>query len=125
MNHQSRILVLGHNGLVGSALLQLLHAQGYVAPLVAPRSQLDLREQAQVRAYFEKQRPEYVFLAAATVGGILANSSRPAEFVYDNTMIAANVLDCCIRYSVKKVLMLGSTCIYPKLDRSLFKKSPC
>ncbi|MBT9585532.1 GDP-L-fucose synthase [bacterium] len=115
MNLNSKILVLGHNGLVGSAILRALKSKGCSRLLVVPRSEADLREQVEIRAYFGKHRPEYVFLAAATVGGIMANSTRPADFIYDNTLIAANVLDCCVRYPVRKILMLGSTCIYPKL----------
>ncbi|HNL40426.1 MAG TPA: GDP-L-fucose synthase, partial [Saprospiraceae bacterium] len=82
---------------------------------VVPRTQVDLREQAQVREYFEQLAPEYVFLAAATVGGILANSTRPADFIYDNLMISANVLEASLRSKITKILILGSTCIYPKM----------
>jgi len=112
MDADSRVLVLGHNGLVGSALMERL--SGQVELQTVERTQLDLREQSAVRDFFQRHKPEYVFLAAAKVGGILANATQPADFIYDNLMIAANVLDGCLRNEVRKVLVLGSTCIYPK-----------
>ena len=114
MNRDSKILILGHHGLVGSALVRLHQAEGYTN-VVTPVRRVDLREQSLTRELFAELSPEYVYLAAAKVGGIVANSSYPADFAYDNIMIAANTLDACRRSGVKKVLMLGSTCIYPKL----------
>jgi GDP-L-fucose synthase len=114
MELDSRILVLGHRGLVGSALFRLLQKSGYSQVMTFDRERVDLRDQSETRKAFAEAQPEYVFLAAARVGGIVANSSKPADFIYDNVMISANVLDCCRTQSVKKVLMLGSTCIYPK-----------
>jgi len=114
MEHDARIYVAGHTGLVGSALLRALQATGYENLLLATHSELDLRDQAATRAFFEAQRPDYVFLAAATVGGIGANSAVPATFIADNLSIALNVIDAAYRSGVKKLLNLGSSCIYPK-----------
>src|SRR5689334_2111284 len=110
----ARIFVAGHRGLVGSAILRRLHAEGFTQVLTATREQLDLRDQAAVNYWFRANRPEYVFLVAGTVGGILANSTRPAEFIYDNMMIHATVVEAAHRFSVKKLLYLGSSCIYPR-----------
>ena len=115
MNQQDKILVLGAGGLVGSAFCRLLGRRGYRNVLACKHSELDLLEQASVRAYFEEHRPVYVLMAAGRVGGIVANSSFPWDFIYDNTMMAANVLDSCRRLGVAKTLVLGSTCIYPRL----------
>ena len=114
MDANSRIFVAGHRGMVGAAILRELQRRSCSNVIVAARSELDLCVQAQVRQFFAREKPEYVFLAAAKVGGILANSSYPADFVYANTMIAANVIDACYRNGVKKLLNLGSSCIYPK-----------
>src|ERR1700736_4785457 len=114
MNPKARIFVSGHRGLVGSAILRRLLAEGYVNVLTATRDQLDLRDQAAVNYWFRANRPEYVILAAGTVGGILANSTRPAEFIYDNMMIHATVVHAAYLYGVKKLLYLGSSCIYPR-----------
>jgi GDP-L-fucose synthase len=114
MHISSKIYVAGHRGLVGSALLRKLKADGYTDIVVRTSKELDLRRQADVEAFFEQERPEYVFLAAAKVGGILANNTYKAEFIYDNIMIAANVINAAHRYNVKKLLNLGSSCIYPK-----------
>ena len=114
MNKDSRIYVAGHRGLVGSAILRKLKEKGYTNLVYRTSKELDLRRQAEVEAFFEKERPEYVFLAAARVGGILANDTYKAEFIYDNLMIAANVIEASYRYGVKKLLNLGSSCIYPK-----------
>jgi GDP-L-fucose synthase len=111
----ARIFVAGHRGLVGSAILRRLAAGGYSNVLTATRDQLDLRDQAAVNYWFRANRPEYVFLVAGTVGGILANSTRPAEFIYDNTMIHATVVHASYLYDVRKLLYLGSSCIYPRL----------
>jgi GDP-L-fucose synthase len=110
----SRVFVAGHRGLVGSAIVRRLAAEGVAAPLVAGREELDLRQQSAVDAWFERHRPEYVFLVAGTVGGIWANSRRPAEFIYDNLMIHATVVHAAWRTGVKKLLYLGSSCIYPR-----------
>ncbi len=114
MEPNSRVFVAGHKGLVGSALLRRLDADGYVQVLTATRDQLDLRDQAAVNYWFRANRPEYVFLVAGTVGGILANSTRPAEFIYDNLLIHATVVHAAHLYGVKKLLYLGSSCIYPR-----------
>jgi len=110
----SRIFVAGHTGLVGSAVLRKLDEEGFTNILTATRDQLDLRDQAAVNYWFQANRPEYVFLVAGTVGGILANSTRPAEFIYDNMMIHATVVHASHVFEVKKLLYLGSSCIYPR-----------
>jgi GDP-L-fucose synthase len=109
-----RIFVAGHRGLVGSAIMRRLDGEGYSNVLRATREQLDLRDQAAVNYWFRANRPEYVFLVAGTVGGILANSTRPAEFLYDNMMIHATVVHAAHLYGVKRLLYLGSSCIYPR-----------
>src|SRR5262247_1691288 len=113
-NRDARIFVAGHGGLVGSAILRRLVADGFTTILTATRNQLDLREQAAVNYWFRANRPDYVFLVAGTVGGILANSTRPAEFIYDNMLIHATVVHASHVYGAKKLLYLGSSCIYPR-----------
>src|SRR5262249_53390038 len=113
-NLDFRIFVAGHRGLAGSAIVRQLEREGYGNLLVAPKSEVDLRDAAAVHRFFEHQRPEFVFLAAARVGGILANSSAPVDFLQDNLLIAANVIDSAWRNGTKKLLFLGSSCIYPK-----------
>ena len=110
----ARIFVAGHRGLVGSAIVRRLETAGFRHILTATREQLDLRDQAAVNYWFKANRPEYVFLVAGTVGGILANSTRPAEFIYDNMMIHATVVQSAHLFGAKKVLYLGSSCIYPR-----------
>ena len=110
----ARIYVAGHGGLVGSAIMRKLDALGCTTVLTATRAQLDLRDQAAVHYWFRANRPECVFLVAGTVGGILANSTRPAEFIYDNMMIHATVVHAAHLYGVEKLLYLGSSCIYPR-----------
>ncbi len=110
----SKIFVAGHTGLVGSAVLRRLEREGFTDVLTATREQLDLRDQAAVNYWFRANRPEYVFLVAGTVGGILANSTRPAEFIYDNMMIHATVVHAAHQFEVTKLLYLGSSCIYPR-----------
>src|SRR5690242_7320476 len=110
----SRIFVAGHRGLVGSAIVRHLRANGFEHLMTASREQLDLRDQAAVNYWFRANRPEFVYLVAGTVGGILANSSRPAEFLYDNMMIHATVVHASHLYGVKRLLYLGSSCIYPR-----------
>ncbi len=114
MTQDSRIFVAGHRGLVGSAIVRRLARDGHGTLLTATREQLDLRDQAAVTYWFRANRPEYVFLVAGTVGGILANSTRPAEFIYDNMMIHATVVQAAHVFGVKKLLYLGSSCIYPR-----------
>lgn len=105
----------GHRGLVGSAILRQLQAKGYGRLLTRGRAQLDLEEASQVDGFFAEQKPEYVFLAAARVGGILANTRYPVDFLRNNLLIQLNVFDACQRHGVKKLLFLGSSCIYPRL----------
>ena len=114
MTLDARIFVAGHGGLVGSAIVRHpgLRASGKV--LTATRDQLDLRDQAAVNYWFRANRPEFVYLVAGTVGGILANSTRPAEFIYDNMMIHATVVHSAHLFGAKKLLYLGSSCIYPR-----------
>lgn len=115
MNKDSIIYVAGHRGLVGSAILRNLQMQGYTNLVYRTSKELDLRDPRQVDEFFKGEQIEYVFLAAAKVGGIIANSETPADFIRDNLMIQTNVIDAAYRYGVKKLLFLGSTCIYPKL----------
>lgn len=115
MEFNDKIYVAGHRGLVGSAIVRKLQAAGYHNFLLRTSAELDLRDQAAVAAFFAKERPDYVFLAAARVGGIVANNSYPAEFIYDNLQIQNNVIHHAWLAGVKRLLFLGSTCIYPKL----------
>ncbi|MDD5564076.1 MAG: GDP-L-fucose synthase [Thermoanaerobaculaceae bacterium] len=114
IGRSTRIYVAGHAGLVGSAVVRRLQAGGFTTILTAARAELDLRDQAAVDRWFAANRPEYVVLVAGTVGGILANSTRPAEFIYDNLMIHATVVHAAYRERVRKLLYLGSSCIYPR-----------
>ena len=115
MNHSSKIYIAGHRGMVGSAIKRNLESKGYTNFISRTHKELDLTNQQAVDDFFEIERPEYVFLAAAKVGGILANSTYPAEFIYDNLMIEANIIHAAYLYGVKKLLFLGSSCIYPKI----------
>ncbi len=115
MDSGSRIFVAGHRGLVGSAICRSLRSQGFTNLVLRTRAELDLRNQAAVQHFFQESRPEFVFLAAAKVGGILANSTYPADFLRDNLDIQTNVIDAAYRAGVKKLQFLGSSCIYPKL----------
>lgn len=117
MIESDRIFVAGHRGLVGGAILRGLQASGFTRLATAAREELDLRDQAATRRFFAETKPQYVFLAAARVGGILANDTHPADFLYDNLMIEANVVDAAYRSGVLKLLLLGSSCIYPRLAR--------
>jgi GDP-L-fucose synthase len=108
------VYVAGHRGLVGSALVRKLEAEGFTRILTVTRDQVDLRDQAAVNYWFKATKPEYVFLVAGTVGGILANSTRPAEFIYDNLMIHATVVEASRLHEAKRVLYLGSSCVYPR-----------
>jgi GDP-L-fucose synthase len=114
MNKSASIFVAGHRGMVGSAIARRLAGAGYSRLLLRTRAELDLTRQSAVDEFFARERPEYVFLAAAKVGGILANSTRPAEFIADNLAIQTNVIDAAYRNGAKKLLFLGSSCIYPK-----------
>jgi len=114
MNKHSRIYVAGHKGLVGSAILRRLRSEGFDNLITRSRQDLDLMRQTDVEAFFESERLEYVFLAAAKVGGIWANSTYPVDFIYNNLMVQSNVIDNACKSSVKKLLFLGSSCIYPR-----------
>ena len=115
MEKNARIYIAGHRGMVGSAIIRRLQHLGFNNILSRNSSDLDLRNQQQVREFFTQTKPEYVFLAAAKVGGIHANNVYRAEFLYDNLMIEANIIDAAYRAECKKLLFLGSSCIYPKL----------
>ncbi len=114
LDRDARVYVAGHRGLVGSALVRRLEAEGFANILTATRDELDLRDQSEVSRWFEANQPDYVFLVAGTVGGILANSTRPAEFIYDNLMIHGTVVHSAYETKVHKLLYLGSSCIYPR-----------
>ena len=111
----SKIYIAGHKGMVGSAILRKLQQTGHQQFALADSRSLDLRNQTEVREFFRREQPEYVFLAAAKVGGILANDTYRADFLYDNLMIEANVIEAAWRFGVKKLMFLGSSCIYPKM----------
>lgn len=115
MKKDSKIYVAGHRGLVGSAIVRHLEKEGFNNIIFRTHKELDLTNQNDVREFFEKEKPEYVFLAAAKVGGIYANNTYPADFIYDNLMIQNNVIKAAHDFKVKKLLFLGSTCIYPKM----------
>ena len=115
MNKDDKIYVAGHRGLVGSAIVRSLQRSGYTNIIGRTHKELDLKEQAAVREFFESERPDVVVLAAAKVGGINANNTAPADFAYENMQIQCNVIDCAHRYKVKKLVFLGSTCIYPRM----------
>ena len=115
MEKQAKIYVAGHRGMVGSAILRGLHKRGFENLLFRKSSELDLRDQTSVADFFRKERPDYVFLAAAKVGGILANNTYRADFLYENLMIQNNVIHSAYKNDVKKLMFLGSSCIYPKL----------
>ncbi|MDB5183169.1 MAG: GDP-L-fucose synthase [Candidatus Saccharibacteria bacterium] len=114
MNSKSKIFVAGHNGLVGSAIVRKLVSQGYTNIIVKTSSELDLRDQLATENFFENEKPEYVFLSAAKVGGIMANNTYRADFIYENLLIQNNVIGSSYKNNVKKLLFLGSSCIYPK-----------
>lgn len=115
MNKSDKIYVAGHRGLVGSAIVRNLKAKGYENVIGRTHSELDLKDQQAVREFFEAEQPDVVVLAAAKVGGINANNTTPADFAYENLQIQCNVIKCCHDYHVKKLLFLGSTCIYPRM----------
>ena len=115
MNNQSKIFIAGHRGMVGSAIVRKLEQKGYKNLVVRTSKELDLRDQQKVEEFFQQEKPEYVFLAAARVGGIVANNTFRAEFLYDNLTIQGNVIHQSYKADVKKLLFLGSSCIYPKM----------
>lgn len=115
MEKTDKIYVAGHRGLVGSAIVRNLESKGYTNIIGRTHQELDLKDQAKVREFFETEKPDVVVLAAAKVGGIHANETYPADFAYENLQVQCNVINCCHEYKVKKLLFLGSTCIYPKL----------
>jgi GDP-L-fucose synthase len=123
LEKQSKIYIAGHSGLVGSSIVRSLNAKGYSKMITRSQNELDLKDQAAVRGFFELEKPDYVFLAAAKVGGILANSTYKADFIYDNLVIATNVIEASYRFGVKKLLNLGSSCIFPKLADQPLKES--
>ncbi|MBA2250513.1 MAG: GDP-L-fucose synthase [Chitinophagaceae bacterium] len=114
MKTSDKIYIAGHTGLVGSAIIRLLEGKGFTNIVTSTSSNLDLREQNQVKQFFKKEKPQYVFLAAAKVGGIMANQTYPAEFIYDNLLIQSNIINEAYHNEVEKLLFLGSSCIYPK-----------
>jgi GDP-L-fucose synthase len=114
MNRDAAIFVAGHRGLVGSAIVRRLRGAGYGNLLLRERAELDLTRQERVDAFFAERRPQWVFLAAAKVGGILANSQYPAQFLRDNLAIQTNVIDAAYRHGSRKLLFLGSSCVYPR-----------
>ena len=123
MNKNDKIYVAGHRGMVGSAIVRKLEKQGYKNIITRKHSELDLTNQIDTQQFFEKEQPDYVFIAAARVGGILANSEYPAEFIYDNIMIQSNLIHNSTCSGVKKLLFLGSSCIYPKFAKQPIKES--
>lgn len=122
MEKNAKIYVAGHRGLVGSALVRNLQSKGYTNLLLRTHAELDLTNQAAVKAFFEAEKPEYVFLSAAKVGGIQANNTQPAEFIYINSQIQNNVIHFSYLHGVKKLLFLGSSCIYPKFAEQPMKE---
>ncbi|MCD8289387.1 MAG: GDP-L-fucose synthase [Prevotella sp.] len=123
MERESKIYVAGHRGMVGSAIVRCLTRQGYVNIITRTHKELDLRRQADVEAFFAAERPEYVFLAAAKVGGIVANESAPADFMYDNMMLEMNVIHAAWKNGCRKLEFLGSSCIYPRLAPQPMRES--
>jgi len=122
MNIDAKIYIAGHRGLVGSAISKKLKEQGYTNLIVKTHAELDLLNQQQVNSFFENERPDYVFIAAAKVGGIGANSTYPAEFIYQNMMIGFNIVHASYVSGIKKLMNLGSSCIYPKMASQPMKE---
>jgi GDP-L-fucose synthase len=123
MDQHAKIYVAGHRGMVGSAILRRLQTAGFTRIVTRSSSELDLREQAATRQFFEQEKPDYVFLAAAKVGGILANNTERGRFLYDNLMIQSNVIHSAYESGVRKLMFLGSSCIYPKMAPQPLKES--
>jgi GDP-L-fucose synthase len=121
MKKKSKIFIAGHKGLVGSAILRRFNTEGYKNLILRESSQLDLTNQISVDIFFKKEKPEIVILAAAKVGGIYANSTYPADFIYKNIMIQSNVIHAAFKNRVKKFIYLGSSCIYPKKSKQPIK----
>jgi len=119
----SKIFVAGHNGMVGSSIMRLLRSEGFKNLLTSSHEDLDLINQSAVSSFFEEEQPEFVFLAAAKVGGILANNNYPADFLYQNLMIQTNVINAAFEYGVKRLIFLGSSCIYPKITGQPIKEN--
>ena len=122
MDRNAKIYIAGHTGLIGSAVVRKLKSLSYKNIITRTHKEMDLTERDKAAEFFKKESPEYVFLAAARVGGIYANSTYPAEFIYENLMIQANVIDLSYRYGVKKLLFLASSCIYPKMCKQPIKE---
>ena len=122
MNKDSKIYVAGHRGMVGSAIVRRLEELGFTNIITMPKNKLNLLDQLEVENFFSKQNPEYVFLAAAKVGGIKANNEMKGDFIYDNIMIQSHIIKACKDYNVKKLLFLGSSCIYPKMSPQPIKE---
>ena len=123
MERESKIYVAGHRGMVGSAIVRALEKQGYTNIIKRTSKELDLRCQDKVEEFFATEKPDYVFLAAAKVGGILANSEAPADFMYDNMILEMNVIHSAFKNNVKKLMFLGSSCIYPRMAPQPMKES--
>jgi GDP-L-fucose synthase len=122
MNKNSKIYIAGHTGLVGSAILKKIKNEGFINIITKTHNELDLAMQQKVEEFFAREKPKYVINAAAKVGGILANKTYPAEFIYINLAIALNIIHCSYKYNVKKLINLGSSCIYPKLTKQPIKE---
>ena len=122
MDSNSKVYVAGNTGLVGSAIVRMLHMKGYTNIISSPSYRWDLRNQQEVEDFFRINEPEYVYLAAAKVGGIVANRDYPGHFIYDNLMIQSNIIHAARKYGVKKLLFLGSSCIYPKMCEQPIKE---
>jgi len=122
MDKESKIYVAGHRGMVGSAIVRKLTELGYENIITAPKNKLNLLDQSEVDTFFQKQKPDYVFLAAAKVGGIKANNDKKADFIYENIMIQSHVIKASKDHGVKKLLFLGSSCIYPKFSEQPIKE---
>ena len=123
MKSNDKIYIAGHTGLVGSSIVRNLKSKNFNNLLTISRSELDLTNQSKVSDFFEKEMPDYVIIAAAKVGGIAANNNFPADFIYDNIMIKTNIINASFKFNVKRLLFLGSTCIYPKLAEQPIKES--
>ena len=123
MKSSDKIYIAGHSGLVGSSLVRKLKSKNFKNLLTISHSELDLTNQSKVTDFFKKERPDYVIIAAAKVGGIAANNNFPADFIYDNIMIQTNIINASFKFNVKRLLFLGSTCIYPKLAEQPIKES--